>query len=315
LEILFLGTSSGAPTKNRNVSAIALIESQGGAWHLIDCGEGTQHQLLHASLSLNSLESVFLTHLHGDHCYGLPGILASAGLNGRDRPLKIIAPNGIEKWLDITKEISQLYLPYELEIIHSDSGSINVNGQFDVSTINLSHRISCYGYIFIEKSVPKSLDTEKLHLAGLPQGPLWGKLQSGEDIEYEGKLYLAAEFTKESRKPRKIVICGDNDQPNLLETSCIDCDLLVHESTYTEELADRAKKVGHTYAKSIASFAEMAKVPNLILTHISARYSDDTSMKKEASNEYSGNLYIANDYDRYTLKSNSVVDIVGPNRA
>ena len=116
MEILFFGTSSGAPTKERNVSGISLIESQGGAWYLIDCGERTQHQAMRSRMSLTSLKSVFITHLHGDHCYGLPGLLASAGLSGRTEPLQLVGPDGLREWLELTKTVSELYLP--LSLIH-----------------------------------------------------------------------------------------------------------------------------------------------------------------------------------------------------
>jgi len=301
LEIQFLGTSSGTPTSRRNVSAIALTESRGKAWYLIDCGEGTQHQLLRTHLSINSLEAVFLTHLHGDHCYGLPGLLGSAGLNGRTKPLKIIAPAGAEEWIALTKEISQLHLPYALEFIETGAVDLGDIGQFEVSAVDLSHRIHCFGYVFKENSVTSSLKMEKLQDAGIPQGPLWGKLQAGEDVTHEGKQYLVSEFTEDSKQPRKIIICGDNDDPELLLSDCKDCSLLVHESTYTEDMADRANEVGHSYAKSIGSFAEKVNVPNLVLTHISARYPDSSAVKNEASEVYSGNLYVANDFDRRRL--------------
>lgn len=310
MEIQFLGTSSGAPTSHRNVSAIALTESRGKAWYLIDCGEGTQHQLLRSHLTLNSLEAVFLTHLHGDHCYGLPGLLGSAGLTGRTKPLKIIAPAGAEEWIALTKEISQLHLPYALEFKQTGTEELGVVGQYEVSAVKLSHRTHCFGYVFTEKDVPISLKTEKLQIAGISQGPLWGKLQAGENVMHAGKQYLASEYTEESKQPRKIIICGDNDNPELLLSDCADCSLLIHESTYTEDMADRAKEVGHSYAKSIGSFAEKVKVPNLVLTHISARYPDNSAVESEASEVYSGNLYVANDFDRFKLAANSILELV-----
>jgi len=309
VEIQFLGTSSGAPTNRRNVSGIALVESKGSAWYLIDCGEATQHQLLRSHLSLNSLEAIFITHLHGDHFYGLPGLLGSAGLNGRTKPLKIVAPEEAEEWIALTIKVSQLHLPYELEFIPTRSGDLGDFDQFSVAGITMSHRITSYGYVFVETRAQASLNMEKLLEAGIPKGPLWGKLQRGEDVQHENKVFTAAEFTDDSKKRRKVIICGDNDQPELLESECRDCDLLIHESTFTKDMADRAKSVGHTYAKAIASFAEGTQLPNLILTHISARYLGD-EIQQEASSEYSGNLSVASDLDRFSLNSDAVMKLI-----
>ena len=109
MNIVFLGTSAGVPTKTRNVTGIAVREERGNGWYLVDCGEGTQHQILHTSLSINALRAIFITHIHGDHCYGLPGILASAAMNGRKAPLKIMAPSGVREWVEATQQHTQLY--------------------------------------------------------------------------------------------------------------------------------------------------------------------------------------------------------------
>jgi len=312
LEILFLGSSAGVPTKTRNVSAIALIESKGSAWYLIDCGEGTQHQLLHSPLSLNSLAGVFLTHLHGDHCYGLPGLLASAGLTGRTNPLKIVAPVGTQEWIETTKKISDLHLPYELEFIETDVQSESLFGQFRVSAVALSHRITSFGYIFRDIKHNALLDIEKIRSAGIPQGALWGQLQAGADVTHDGQTFRATDFVKKQR-PRKFVICGDNDQPALLTQACANCDLLVHECTFAQNMAQRAKSVGHSYTTQIASFAQTARIPNLVLTHISARYGADTTLlEHEAMQAYSGNLFLAQDFDQYKLDTSSNLELITP---
>jgi len=313
MEIIFLGTSAGVPTKSRNVSAIALIESKGRSWHLIDCGEGTQHQLLHSHLSLNSLSTVFLTHLHGDHCYGLPGLLASAGLHGRTKPLKIVAPKGAKEWVELTQRISDLYLPYELEFVLPDEVKHRGFGQFSVSSIVLSHRIASFGFAFTETNVQRSIDIEKIKRAKIPKGPLWGRIQAGEDIEFNGVLYRANDLSSASASARKVIICGDNDQPDLLKHECKNCDVLVHESTFADDMKDRAKGVGHSYAQLIASFAQKAGVANLVLTHFSARYAnDDNSLKNEARMHYLGNLYIAGDFDRFRLNSLGELELASP---
>ncbi|MCL4130455.1 UNVERIFIED_CONTAM: hypothetical protein GTU68_043997, partial [Idotea baltica] len=184
----------GAPTKTRNVSAIALIESRGNASHLIDCGEATQHQILHTRLSRNTLSTIFITHLHADHCYGLPGLLASAGLNGRTKLLRIFAPEGAKEWIEFTQNISELYLPYPLEFKTPNDVSACDFNQVTVSSITLSHSISSFGYAFTESNIPQTLNVGKLTAKGTPQGPLWGKIQAGNNVEVDGVSYKSTDF-------------------------------------------------------------------------------------------------------------------------
>ncbi len=303
LEFLFLGTSSGVPTTARNVSGLAFIESRGSAWYLIDCGEGTQHQLLRTSLSLNDLSCVFLTHLHGDHCFGLPGLLASAGLNGRKAPLRIVAPPGAKEWIQSTMRMTDTYLPYEIEFIETKSGTTLETSQFTVSVIALSHRIDSFGYIFLEKVSKVALNVPKIKQGGIPQGPLWGALQVGKDVEYQGLVHKSSDYTDPVRLKR-VIVCGDNDQPERLESIQGEIDLLVHEATFAEDMAERALEVGHSYARQVARVAEKMGIPNLILTHLSARYTSDVDvLESEAKAEYSGNLNVASDFQRYRLGS------------
>ncbi|WP_444944409.1 ribonuclease Z [Microbulbifer sp. ZKSA006] len=314
MELLFLGTSSATPTKQRNVSGIALIESQGKGWYLVDCGEATQHQVLRTNLSLNSLSAIFITHIHGDHCYGLPGLLASAGMQGRTKPLTLIAPKAVYDWVAATQTLTELYLPFELNFIPLEElPSVNI-GQFTVCSTQLSHRVPSYAYSFTERTVAAGLDTEKLTAMGIPQGPMWGKLKAGIDIAYKGQQYSASEFILPARRPRKIVICGDNDKPELLKSTCANGDILVHESTYTEDMAEKASRVGHSYAKQVASFAEQLSIPNLVLTHFSSRYQSspdaDASIEvieREAHAAYSGNLYLAEDFMRLHLEKSGAL--------
>ncbi len=306
MDIYFLGTSSGAPSKERNVSAIALIESQGKGWYLIDCGEGSQHQILHSSVSLSSLRAIFITHLHGDHCYGLPGLLASASLNGRTSPLTIFGPAGLEQWLQLTFATTDLHLQYELVFMPLSSLHNSEVGPLRVTAFELSHRIACCGFAFSENSTQVTLNTEKLRHFEIPQGPLWGKLRSGSDVELGGKTYNSADFVTKEQMHRKIIICGDNDNPELLHKVSAGCDVLVHEATYTRDMADQAKVVRHTCAGDIAMFAQASSIPNLVLTHFSARYQKTghesiETLRDEAQSVYSGKLFLANDFDRLQL--------------
>lgn len=319
MNLLFLGTSAGVPTKTRNVSGIALRESKGRGWYLIDCGEGTQHQVLHTKLSFHSLKAIFITHVHGDHCYGLPGILASAAMGGRKAPLTIVAPASIKTWLEATCEVTQLCLPFALEFIASDDLPSVEFENIAVETFSLSHRVASYAYTFTERKIDAALDMEKLAQKGIPRGPLWGQLKQGVDIEFAGEQLKSHDYLIFKNKPRKVVIAGDNDQPDLLSEACAEAQVLVHEATYTEEMAEKAGDVGHSYAKLVAAFAESIKLPSLVLTHFSPRYQFSShaspsieDIRKEAEGAYSGSLFLARDFGEYTLeKTGYFSEVVG----
>ncbi|WP_271911840.1 ribonuclease Z [Vreelandella alkaliphila] len=319
MNLLFLGTSAGVPTKQRNVSGIALRESKGKGWYLVDCGEGTQHQVLHTKLSFHSLKAILITHVHGDHCYGLPGILASAAMGGRKAPLTIVAPAGIKTWLEVTCEVTQLCLPFALEFIASDDLPSVEFENIAVETFSLSHRVASYAYAFTERKVDAVLDVAKLAQKGIPRGPLWGQLKQGVDSEFAGEQLKSHDYLIFKNKPRKVVIAGDNDQPDLLSEACAEAQVLVHEATYTEEMAEKAGDVGHSYAKLVAAFAESIKLPNLVLTHFSPRYQlgahaspSIEDIRKEAEAIYSGSLFLARDFGEYTLeKTGYFSEVVG----
>ncbi|GAA6170120.1 ribonuclease Z [Sessilibacter corallicola] len=310
MEIQFLGTSSGVPTNSRNVSATAVVKSNSSEWCLVDCGEATQHQVLKTSLSPQKLAAIFITHIHGDHCYGLPGLLASVGIGGRTEPLIIVAPEKIKEWFLATQQFTDLHLPYDIVFYHSeDLGKVCV-GELTVSITELSHRVPSYAYVFTEIKKANNIDQEKLNAAGIPRGPLWGKLQSGEDVIFNGRTVKAENFIKPASAGRKIIICGDNDNPDLLKNDIADCQLLIHEATYSKEFAEKAKMYGHSYAEQVAKFAHKSQLPNLILTHFSSRYQIGAGSAKsidelehEALNVYEGRLFLASDLQRFCLSN------------
>jgi ribonuclease Z len=325
MELLFLGTSSGTPTKARNVTALALIEDQGSAWSLVDCGEGTQHQLLRTPLSVRDLQAIFITHVHGDHCYGLPGLLASAGMVGRQAPLTIVAPQGIEAWLQATQALTQLHLPFAVEFIATESLRGLPVGGLVVDAIELSHRVPSYAYAFTETRVEPVLDTAKLLRDGVPQGPLWGRLKKGQDVEHQGRTLQHANYLTHPYPPRKIIVGGDNDRPELLAEASRGCQVLVHEATYTADVAAKVGPgVGHSCAERVAAFAQSAGLPNLVLTHFSARYQAAPAsgpsiedVRAEAAAVYDGRLFMAEDFARYRLDRSgllSPVSATGPAR-
>ena len=327
MELLFLGTSSGTPTRTRNVTALALIEDQGRAWSLVDCGEGTQHQLLRSPLSVRDLQAIFITHVHGDHCYGLPGLLASAGMNGRQAPLKIAAPQGIEAWFRSTAALTQLHLPFQLEFVATESMRGLPLGRWRVDAVELSHRVPSYAYVFTEASVEPVLDTDKLLREGVPPGPLWGRLKKGQDVEHQGRPLRAADYLAYPHPPRRIIVGGDNDRPELLAEAAKGAQVLVHEATYTADVAAKVGPgVGHSCAAQVAAFAQAAGLPNLVLTHFSARYPSREAgafgapagpsiddIRAEAAATYRGQLVLAEDFARYRLdRSGTLMPVSAP---
>ncbi len=317
MEILFLGTSSGTPTKQRNVSGLAIRKANSKAWCLVDCGEGTQHQLLETKLTLKNLQAIFITHIHGDHCYGLPGLLASAAMQGRNEPLWLIGPKKIQQYIEAVMTTTDLWLGFDIKFVDVEEQSDPIQiAEFEVEVVRLSHRVPSFAYSFTDSSDPRKLNLDKLKSDGIPAGPIWGKIQCGETVILDdGRTIQAEDYLLPPDTPRRIIISGDNDTPELLAQVAENASVLVHEATYIQEHLD---KVGagpqHSSAKLVAEFAEAHRLPNLVLTHFSPRYVVEgdpghslTDIEQEAKAIYSGNLFLANDLECYELKKDGVL--------
>lgn len=308
MKLTFLGTSSGTPTRHRNVSGLAVQTVLGPDWFLVDCGEGTQHRVLQTPLSLNDLAAVCITHVHGDHCYGLPGLLASAGMNKRTKPLKLIAPLPVWEWFEATRALTDLHLPYEVE--HVDLGGPSLVYEVPglrIESHALLHRVPSHAYRMQVETRRVRLKADALRAIGLPPGPAWRALQQGEDVPLNGGVLRSADYTETQVETVAAVMGGDNADPALLHDACKGAQLLVHEATFTQEALD---KVGpgpmHSSARLLAEFAQAAEVPNLILTHFSARHQNEEGMAAlmaETQAHYRGHAFLANDLDVYELDS------------
>ncbi|MCJ8337931.1 MAG: ribonuclease Z [Pseudomonadales bacterium] len=319
MELIFLGTSAGSPTKRRNVSACALRKFGAKRWYLIDCGEGTQQQILHTKLSLVHLEAIFITHVHGDHCYGLPGLLASAMMSGRTKALSIVAPQAIQRYLQAIFETTELQLSFEINFQCVESLDRLVEFKhFKVQKIALSHRVDSVAYHFSETDIQLRLDVEKLAKDKITTGPHWNLLQKGQDVEVAGQLLKSTDYTFVAHAPRKVIISGDNDNPQLLAPFCEGLDLLIHEATYSQQMSD---KIGpapqHCSAKALAKFAQQQQLTKLIMTHFSPRYQYPpskalliTELEDEARSYYSGQLHLANDFDHFRLTTGNELQLM-----
>lgn len=311
MELQFLGTCAGMPSKHRNVSATAIRRSGAKGWCLVDCGEGTQHQLLYSDLSLHQLQAVLITHVHGDHCLGLPGLLATASMSGRTEPLTLVAPRDIKGMLETVQAMTctTLNFPLHFRAVEDWYGQHRV-GDFRVDITALSHRVPSYAFGFDEIPQRRQLDIERLEQEAIPAGPEWGRLQQGEDVTLaDGRLLRAEDYLLDPGPPRRIIIAGDNDRPELLRDAVAGTDVLVHEATYTQAVADKvANRPQHSSAEMIARFAQEAGLPHLVLTHISPRYGESGGAKpaleelaEEARRHYRGRLFFARDLARYEL--------------
>lgn len=321
MDLMFLGTSSAVPSRNRNVSGIALIESLGRGWYLVDCGEATQHQLLRTPLSLQQLRGCFITHVHGDHCFGLPGLLATAGMSGRLEPLDIVLPAALHDWVRLSLNVSKSYLPFELHLHATETFNGWRNGNVQVNIVTLSHRVPCHGFVFSESNPDLRLDVQRLEAEGIPRGPLWGELAHGREVEHAGRLFRGEQYLRPARPGQRIIICGDNDTPELLAEVVSGADVLVHEATFTQSLIDRTRETyGHSSAATVARFAESTRIPNLVLTHFSARYQSNPErspfigdIREEAAAYFTGELILARDLERYHLDRDGRLKIaIGP---
>lgn len=323
MEIQFLGTSSGTPTRARNMTAIAIRTRGARHWSLVDCAEGTQHRLLRTNLSPVSLRAIFITHLHGDHCYGLPGLLASAGMLNRTEPMAIVGPPPLRGMIECIMAASELSLPYPIEwIAIDDLAHTDILPDLRVHATRLSHRIASHAYSFTEAQVERRLDIDKLRLGNIPSGPAWGEIQQGRNpVLPDGRAVVAEGFLLPPRRSRKVIIAGDNDAPELLAQEAAGADLLVHEATYTEAILHRiGPGPQHSSAAMVARVAQRVKLPNLILTHFSPRYQDQGSghpgaltlddIEREAREHYSGQLALARDLSTYELRKDGSMHLL-----
>lgn len=312
MEFTFLGTSAGTPTRSRNVTGLALCPSRPKPWYLVDCGEGTQHQLLRTRYSLMRLQAIFITHIHGDHTFGLPGLLTSASMLGRSEPLDIIAPIQVKQLINAVIDNSDSSLNYPLNFIDSEAPDFYWQDEHvHVTNVPLSHRVPCHAFIFNERNLERQLLQDKLREDGIGAGPEWGELQKGHDVLLEdGRLLRSDDYTHIPRTARRLIIAGDNDSPDLLSDAGKGCHVLIHEATYTQDVADR---VGpwpqHSSAEQVARFAQQADLPNLVLTHFSSRYQGGpggtphiNQLAAEAMQHYKGRLFLAQDFDSYRLE-------------
>ncbi|MBD2846757.1 ribonuclease Z [Paenibacillus sp. IB182496] len=275
MELLFLGTSAGRPVQGRNVTAAALLLPQErGVW-LFDCGEGTQHQLMRAGVKLTKLQQIFITHMHGDHTFGLPGLLSTRSSLGTEEPLRLYGPSGLRDWVQRTLALTDTRLGYALEITEVRPGAIYEDERLRVVTDTLEHRVACYGYRIEEKPQRGRLKAELLQGLGVPFGPLYGQLKEGQDVQLpDGLLIRSDDVTEPARSGRIVTILGDTRPCANAVRLAQGADLVVHEATFDAALEDKALAYGHSTTVQAAHTASEAGARRLLLTHFSARFTE-----------------------------------------
>lgn len=282
MQITFLGTSSGVPTRSRNVSSIALRLSQRAEVWLFDCGEGTQHQILRSDVRISQITRIFVTHMHGDHIYGLMGLLASCGLAGNPSRIDIYGPPKLEDYLKACGRYSQTHFSYPVKVHTVQPGVVFEDDEYTVSCAPLTHRVPAFGYRVMEKDKPGRFDVERAQALGIPSGPLYGKLKRGEAVTLpDGRMIHGNDLLGEPQIGRKFVYCTDTIYCDSAVELAHQADVLVHEATFAHQDAELAYQRLHSTSTMAAQVALGAGVQQLIMTHFSPRYAPGNSIVLE----------------------------------
>jgi len=273
MRIITLGTSSAVPTPQRSLASTAVI--RGGEIFLFDCGEGTQVQIRKARLRWGPLKRIFISHMHGDHLTGLMGIMMSLQMSSDHSALFLYGPEGLEEYVRMSIRLMHSYINYELVINEVTEGIICDEKEYQVICAPLNHRVYTIGYALIEKERPGKFNVEKAKKLGIPAGPLFAKLQRGENITLEnGTLIRPEEVLGTPRKGRKIAYCLDTRPCENAQKLAQGADVLIYDGTFHEEHDENARRTGHSTWSEAAQLAHQSDVKKLVLTHFSPRYSN-----------------------------------------
>ena len=302
-DVIPLGTSSALPTEARHLSALA-VERKGRVL-LFDCGEGTQYRLMEADLPRVRVDAIFVTHLHGDHCYGLPGLLSTLALQQRDDPVTLVLPSGGRAMLDATPGDAPDALPFPLRITEIDEGLTHAvvyeTEELTVEARPLDHRGFAIGFRLAERMRPGRFDPERARALGVPEGPAFGRLQDGTPVTVPDGTTVQPDQVMGPPRPGITAAYVTDTRPcDGGRALADDADLLYHDATFAEEHRDRAEKTGHSTARQAATVARDAGAERLLLGHLSARYPNPTPLVREAQSVFP-ETEIAEELRRYEL--------------
>ena len=280
MKLVFLGTSAAQPTEFRGLSCICLERE--GEILMFDAGEAAQIAYLKSGLGWNKKMKIFITHLHGDHCIGILGILQTMTMQHRTESLEIYGPSGIEEFIGANIKVLNFGLSFPVIISTIKEGIVFKSKFYSVYACKANHSITAFSYLFEEKEKPGRFNLEKAKAFKIPEGKLWKKLQNGEDVKVNGKIITSDKVLGKKRPGKKIGISGDTMPSKDLEKFFEKCDYLVFDATFLDEIKEKAQEANHSTAKQAAILAKNANVKNLILTHFSARYKDEIKHLEEA---------------------------------
>lgn len=282
MKLVFLGTSAAQPTESRGLSCTCLARE--GEILMFDAGEAAQISFLKSGLGWNKTMKIFVTHLHGDHCIGILGLLQTMTMQGRTEPLEIYGPSGIEEFISANIKVLNFGLSFPVFINTVREGTVCDSKAYSVLACKANHSVTAFSYLFREKDKPGRFYPEKARSLGVPEGSAWKQLQDGNDVTINGRRITPDQILGEKRSGKKIGISGDTMPTAELGKFFAGCDYLVFDATFLEELKGRAQETGHSTASQAASLGRDAGVKNLILTHFSTRYRDEVRHLEEARN-------------------------------
>ncbi|MBD1864587.1 MULTISPECIES: ribonuclease Z [Trichocoleus] len=315
MQITFLGTSSGVPTRSRNVSSVALRLPQRAEVWLFDCGEGTQHQFLRSDLKVSQLCRIFITHMHGDHIFGLMGLLASCGLAGSPTRIDIYGPPGLDEYLRASGRYSQTHFSYPIKVHTVQPGVLYEDDEFVVSCGPLKHRITSFGYRVVEKDRVGRFDVEKAKALGIPSGPLYGKLKRGETVTLpDGRKINGAELCGPTEAGRKIAYCTDTIFCEGAVELAQEADVVIHEATFAHQDAELAYQRLHSTSTMAAQVALAAQAKRLIMTHFSPRYAPGNAIQlsdlQDEARAIFPNTEMAYDFFTYEVPRRQATELI-----
>ena len=280
MKLVFLGTSGAMPTIDRGLTCTCLVKDNEVL--MFDAVEGAQISYLKSGLPWNKKMKIFVTHLHGDHCIGILGLLQTMNLQNRTESVEIFGPDGIDEFIAANIKILNFGLSFPVQISLVKEGEIVNEKKYSVQSCEAQHGVPAFSYVFQEKEKPGEFFPEKAQALKIPEGKLWHELQTGNSIEMDGKEIVPSQVTGDKRPGRRMGISGDTRPTEKLVEFFKNCDYVSFDSTFADELKEKAIEANHSTAKEAAELAEKANISTLILTHFSARYNDESVLLEEA---------------------------------
>ncbi len=306
MKVTFFGTSAGLPTKERNTQSIALnLEPFSNSVWLFDVGEGTQHQILRHSIKLGKIDHIFITHMHGDHIFGLPGLLTSRSFQGgENKPLTLIGPKGIQNFIETSLKLSESHLNYPITYIEINQQLTYHHKGFTVQAELLNHGITSYGYRIEAPTTPGTINVDALKNIGLEPGPEYQEVKLQDTFEHNGFIYKSDDFKGKAKPGPIISIFGDTKPCENENVIAKDADIMIHEATYIEGEKTLANNYHHSHIDDVFKLIERANVSKSLITHISNRYNmEDVELIYNDLKSKSGipQFYFVKDFDTYKI--------------